>query len=154
MSDTGLGTNQLKTQGWIHHPMGRGGGRSGGLRDTETGQDRRPPSGARSGSHGGSGDSGGHGGSGSTGGHGGSFSRGRWDYSIASEEALFWSSLLSQYTRGTQGSQEHRTRRQGTSYRILYLETRNTEITEIAGYMEHTLMTLRLDKDTGSTEDL
>ncbi len=50
----------------VRDTIQRGGG-VGALeasRDTETGQDRRPPGGARSGTHGGAGSSGGHGGSG------------------------------------------------------------------------------------------
>ncbi len=41
-------------------------------------------------------------------------------------------------------------RRRGTFFRVLYLQHR----TEIAEDMNTQVMTLRLDKDTGSTEDL
>ncbi len=58
-----------------HHPTGRGGGRSGGLKG-HVDRTGGLQGGARSGSHGGSGGSGGHGGAGSSGGHGGAGSSG------------------------------------------------------------------------------
>ncbi len=72
--------------------------------------------------------------------------------SIASEEELFGSSLLSRCTGvGWGGSQEHGTKRRGTSYKHFNC---NTEQRSLETGTHTQVMTLRLDKDTGRTEDL